>query len=456
MTNTSTPGLVSAEAAADYIRLYILRYRQEYERFCAPPPLGANYPRLPISCYLDAPSLTCYLARDGAAVVDLSREPTYDWAVGGGPALLVDEDPTRTPEWVRQLIRSAGLEGQNIGLYRVVSSTPVPENTWTGRLPTPSATATVSADATAITVHSLPMSWATLLERLSFGAFGPILDLRLPALDAPYWTPRIIRNLGIATADRIYKRFFRYLELLRHVNEPAWDIRSIPARVAIDVRRDFAWAALAASRPGATVSFDDQLQTPIDILRRDRLEPLHLAIAEMETLLDGQDQNEAVFHDYLKQHPILLDVYAEAISKPRWRFRLAESPLEKEYVEPDFVLRYPDHRYALVELERPGHSLATSAGHPTAAVTHAAFQIAEWRDYIAHQYDLLKDDYPDIAADCPGMVIISRQTQSGFDSPGALNRYLTLVRRQLTADVITYDGLLVRARTALTQLSSLV
>jgi hypothetical protein len=88
-------------------------------------------------------------------------------------------------------------------------------------------------------------------------------------------------------------------------------------------------------------------------------------------------------------------------------------------------------------------------------VTHAAFQIAEWRDYIAHHYELLKDDYPGIAADCPGLVVISRQTQSGFSSPSELARYLTLVRRQLAMDVLTYDDLLERARVALAQLSAL-
>jgi len=428
--------------------------------------VGGNYPRFPISPYLNAPSLICYLAEDGAAVADLSGEPTCDWAVAGGPALLVDEEPTRTPDWVRRSIRSAGLEGKNIGLYRIVSPTPLSKETWAGTLPAPSAAATAKADATAITVHSLPMSWSDLIERLSFGAFGPILDLRLATPDAPYWTPRVIRGLGIATADRANKRFFRYLELLRHVNEAAWDIHSIPARVAVDVRRDFAWSAVGASRPGATISFDDQLtgatisfddqlKSPIEVLRRDRLEPLQLAIAEMEVLLDGEDQNEAVFHDYLRTHPILLDVYAEVVSKPRWPFPATQSPLGKTYIEPDFVLRYPEDRYALVELERPGHILATSAGHPTAAVTHATFQVAEWRDYIAHHYDLLRDDYPEIAVDCPGMVIISRQTQSGFDSPAALSRYLALVRRQFAVDVITYDGLLERARMAVAQLSSL-
>jgi hypothetical protein len=82
--------MVTAKRAALYLAEYIRLYRTEYERFTASPPIGAGYPQLQISPYLYSPEIACYVAKDGAVVADFSRVPAYDWAVAGGPALLVD------------------------------------------------------------------------------------------------------------------------------------------------------------------------------------------------------------------------------------------------------------------------------------------------------------------------------------------------------------------------------
>ena len=146
-------------------------------------------------------------------------------------------------------------------------------------MPQPSETATAQVDETTIHVQRFTLSWASLLDRLTFGAFGRILDLKLSGYTSEFWIPRIIRDLGISTADRKNQRFFHYCELLRHADDAAWDPRSAWARANVDVRRDFAFSAAWAERGGVggTLSFEApqaQLGPPF----RDRLAALQAAI----------------------------------------------------------------------------------------------------------------------------------------------------------------------------------
>ena len=195
-------------------------------------------------------------------------------------------------------------------------------------------------------------------------------------------------------------------------------------------------------------------QAPLE-LALDRLARLETAIDGLQALLDKHgDEPESSFHAYLESHPLLLDIYAEAVSRPRFVYPVGESPLGKSYVEPDFILRYPDRRYRLIELERPSKGLATKSGEPRSGVTQAAFQIAEWRDYINNHYGLLADTFPGISSKPMSTVIISRATAArpaGVD----LHRYLAMLREHLAVDeVITYDDLLMKARAAVTQIAS--
>src|SRR5205823_4283323 len=117
----------------------------------------------------------------------------------------------------------------------------------------------------------------------------------------------------------------------------------------------------------------------------DRLEALRQAIEAFRALLEEKaEENEREFHEFLNSNSVLLDASGDAVSKPHFTYPTGESPLDKEYVEPDFLIRYPGNSYKLVELERPDKLMATKQGQPRAEVTQAAFQIAEWKDYIIH------------------------------------------------------------------------
>ena len=90
------------------------------------------------------------------------------------------------------------------------------------------------------------------------------------------------------------------------------------------------------------------------------------------------------------------------------------------------------------------------------AVTHAAFQVAEWKHYINRHYDLIKSRYPGIPGSYTTALIIGRETASSFRATEDPHQYLALVREQLSVDeVLTYDDLVHRARAAVAQLQAL-
>jgi hypothetical protein len=450
--------VVTAAQAGLYLEEYVRRYRSEYARFVAPPPTGGGYPPLQVSPYLHSESMQCYLAVDGAVVLDMSREPPYDWHVAGGPALMADFPTTRTPPWVTDALNAAGILGKPIGIYRVVSQVGIPEPVWQGRLGDPSQLHTANVDQLVIEVFRFRYSWSELIRRLTFGALDLILDMHLPAVSAEFWNPRIIRNMGFFPADRNARRFFDYAELLRHTERAAWDERSAWARAHVDLRRDFAHAITAGKEieEGGSLSLTGP-EPPIGPRFHDRLEALRVATKGLEDLLQTQSAApEAVFHQYLVDNAVLLDVYGTAESKPRFEYPEGERPLGKSYVEPDFVIRYTNQTYKLVELERPAHGMATQAGHPRVAVTHAAFQIAEWKDFIQRHYDLIKTRFPGIAGSYSSMIVISRDTERSFGAAADKNRYIAILRQQVRVEeVLTYDDLVSRARRAIVQLTAL-
>ena len=448
---------LSTAATSEYLREYCKQYREEYERLTAAPPEGAGYPALGISPYLHQGSIECILSPDGALIYAEGDPPDYQWWIAGGPAMMVDYEPSRTPHWVVVLLKKEGIYGKPIGIYRIVSQSPLPDDVWSGRIDSIEEDATTSLTGTKLRVRRTDSPRREVIRRITFGAFAGVLDLELPGPEAPFWQASVIvRRMGFLTADRVNRRFIGYLEILHHADDAAWDPRTIPTRVQVDVRRDFgaAFSAATEAERGASLSFGGRSWVQPFF---DRLTVLQNTLEAFASLLrDKGDAEEAVFHIFLEANPILLDVYAEPVSKPRWPYPAGESPLGKTHVEPDFVLKYADGSYRLVELERPAKRLATAQGQPRAEVNQAAFQIAEWRAYIANHYDLLKASFPGIAVRNTGMIVISRSSIESFGTGREPRKYKELLSSQYPGiEIFTYDELLDRARQAYTRLASL-
>lgn len=447
---------VSAGEVVRYLKIYVESYRRQYTRFTCPPPRGGGYPKIGISPYLYSKELICHLAKDGGAITDFSWQPSYQWEIAGGPALVVDFPQTRTPKELTNLLKQKGLWGKNIGLYRIVSQHGIEDEIWAGHLPEPLLTVQeIVGSETKIEVRCYDLDCKSLIQRLTFGAFCKILDIKLAYNQSDFWVPQIIRNLGFTTADRKFKRFYHYLELFSYMEKAAWDIRSIWARVHLDVRRDF---ASAISRGGRRDGFIEITTPEVKINRfYDRLTAFKKAIDDFENLLNEHLQaDESLFHDFLKQNSVLLDIYGEVISKPRFYYPEGESPLGKKYVEPDFIIKYPNNKYKLVELEKPGKPIATKKGQPRSEVNQAAFQIAEWDTYIKNHYGLIENDFPGISVHRSSMIVIGRESEKSFGSGRDIIKYMEIVASQYSAEVYLYDDLLKMAKQAYIQVASLI
>jgi hypothetical protein len=150
-------------------------------------------------------------------------------------------------------------------------------------------------------------------------------------------------------------------------------------------------------------------------------------------------------------------VYGYCESKQRFNYPEGESsPIGKVYLEPIFIVSYPDQSYKLVELERASKNVATNQGQPRVEVRQAVFQTAEWVHFIRKHYSELKTRYPEIHTKYTTSVIMRRSTQSSFKHVADMNRYKELIIQQYSVDeMLTYDDLFERACSAYTILTGL-
>jgi hypothetical protein len=226
--------------------------------------------------------------------------------------------------------------------------------------------------------------------------------------------------------------------------------------VHVDLRRDFAHAFTIPSGGGTFALPGADAQSNLTDQFVDRLGALDRAIVGFEELLASQPSGaEEIFQTFLEENPVLLDVYGCIEARPRFRYPDGESPLGKQYVEPDFVVRYPGQQYRLIELERPGKQLGTKKGHAAVDLTQAAFQIGEWKTYIAKHYELLREKYPGISTAYRTTIVISRATELQLGGKREAQSMLELYTQQLgTDEVLLYDDLIRRAREAYDRLSA--
>jgi Domain of unknown function (DUF4263) len=173
-------------------------------------------------------------------------------------------------------------------------------------------------------------------------------------------------------------------------------------------------------------------------------------------LRGNPEAHEAKFQEFVEKYPVILDLYGEVIPKPRFAYPSGGGPTGKSHVEPDFLVKYPNETYRIVEIERPSKRLATIDGQPRSELTEAAYQLSEFRDYIQHHYDILATEYPGISANCTYSLIVGRTTERTITTQNDPRRYLRVLCQTYSADdILTYDDLLNRASAAQGILASL-
>ena len=314
---------------------------------------------------------------------------------------------------------------------------------------------------TLLDVRRFNMSMKSLVGAMFFGC--PINPWTIvPWNDATfrenYWICQIVRFFAASASDSGFQRYYYYLEMSQHVDIAAWDPRSAWTRVHADVARDFKYALTLGTPTERNISSISVGDAQVSVLFRDRLERLAEAITRFERLLEeGDDVLEARFQEFLEKNPALIDIYGEVIPHPNWVYpRDTLSPIKKESLVPDFVVRYHGDRYMLVEIERPSKRLGTIHGEPRSDVNQAAFQLAEWRDFIDHHYDLIKGEFPHITGSSPGLIVIGRSRRGSVGPDYDLDGYKRYLRKLFAnSEVFTYDDLLVRAKLAYCRLCAL-
>ncbi|MBW8833051.1 MAG: DUF4263 domain-containing protein [Burkholderiales bacterium] len=442
---------VTIERVAEYLMAYAGRYREDYAVATMPRPRGPGYPAWVLSPYLHESSLDVYVASDGVVIAE-EGEPPYQWFIAGGPAMKVDYEPTRTPDAVSETLASNGLLGKPIGIFRIVAKTEMPAHVWRGQVCGVVRELRIQDKKTGIAAHvrEVNSSLKEVVQSLTFGAYGLILDVHLPTQESQFGESHLTRNLGMFPADLSGRRFFEHLEVFGHADACAWDTRSVGLRVQRDLRRDL--AAVLSNPEGArggSVSLGSV--SPWIEAYNNRLEHLEAAISELRAALRFQgDAIEAVFHAVLEKHPLLLDVYGVCESRPELAYPPGyASPIGKSKLQPDFLIRYPDESYKLVEIERPAKLVATAQGQPRSEVGQAVFQTAEWKHFIKTHYQVVAKRYPGIQAKCRTAVVMSRLHQESFKNIDDARAYMGLMMEQFNIDeFLTFDDLLERACTA--------
>jgi len=450
---------VTAEIVSEFIFSYARRYREEYAQLTTPAPNGPGYPALIDSPYISESDLDIFITNSGVAIVEI-KEPTHLWYIAHGPSLKIDYKHTRTPASVTKYCTDNGLS-THTGIYRIAAKKTLPAPVWKGHIQNTTRKIITKDEKLNITlnIYEINSPLNQLVNELTFGAYGIILKLHLPDQNDQFGSSHITRNLGMFPADLNNRRFFKHLEILGHSDTSAWDARIVNLRVHKDIRRDLAESlSNPQGRGGGYINFGTGQEPSWIESYSNRLTLLQTAISELRAAMQLKgDGVEAVFHEILAKHTLLLDVYGLCESKPEFSYPNGlKSPIGKSKLQPDFLIKYPDQSYKLIEIERPAKSFATVQGQPRAEVTQAVFQTAEWKHYIATHYQTIAHRYPDIQTKCKTSVIMSRSNQESFKNIEDIKSYMGLIKIQYNIDeILTFDDLLERACTAYALLSGL-
>jgi len=170
---------------------------------------------------------------------------------------------------------------------------------------------------------------------------------------------------------------------------------------------------------------------------------LRLAIAELESLLSIAARNEHDLQRCLTRHPVLFGPeYVDVVPKLR---------LGGDY-ELDYALRRASGLVDLVEIEASTHRLFTRKGHPTSALVHAEQQVLDWLDWLELYGGLARRDLPELQRPS-GYVVLGRD--EGMDDAGLRRLRQRNAIWSGAVQVLTFDGLLNRARSLLNRLEGL-
>lgn len=138
---------------------------------------------------------------------------------------------------------------------------------------------------------------------------------------------------------------------------------------------------------------------------------------------------------------LLLDVTAKNVT-PKAR-------LGAEFVV-DFIVERPDFQYTLVEIEKPDVKLYTKDGDPTKELKHATRQMEDYQRWINEHPSYICEKLPNMYSPY-GLVIIGMSSQLTRNEKKRLEQSNVTTRGKY--EIMTFDGLLAKAKSLLKNLS---
>ena len=394
-----------------------------------------------INPFLGSQPLLCLIGTDGIVMYVEEDNLDYAWHIAGGPALMVDYEDTQTPTWVVQMLKDHDIFGEPIGIYRIVGERNLISKYWTSHPLASIASFTKKVNGKPVTFLYFEETWIELLAYLTFGAFGGILSIYQFASDQGHddpWNKFDLHNMGFLTADRQNRRFLKYLKVIPSIDVGMLDTRLCAHRVNMELKN---WASDRMNNNGGMLTFDP---IGVDLLADTKIHLIGEIIDEVEDkILHDPMIMESEIHSTFKKYPFLLEPCGELHSKVRFKYPEGESPLDKDYIEPDFIIKLPNFSYIVVEIEKPQKPLQTQSGNPSFHYTQAHFQTVEFRDYIDRHYRLLTQEFPGIDVNAEYWLVIGR---NGQDDEKLSGRRRLLKRASKADKVFTFDELFERVR----------
>jgi hypothetical protein len=189
-----------------------------------------------------------------------------------------------------------------------------------------------------------------------------------------------------------------------------------------------------------------------------KLSKFSMDIEEFSQLLTKSwDSPEKKFLDYLDTHSHLLDLYAASIEPQPFLVIPDEalSTINGRGRLPDYIARYRDDTYLLIEVERPSKPIFV--GHesqPSHELTQATNQVSQWSEIIRSFGNYLTK-YPGIR-NHRKLIIIGRENVGRFESPEEFRSELNRINQDHEdTTIITFDELVERNRVAIARIKAI-
>lgn len=417
---TQPEALIDPKQLLNFLRQYIDSYRKECRTLTAEPPVGAGYPASLLNkMYTESKRIRAYLLKDGVVIAD-----------------VVEVKPS---------------EG-----YELDNSMEIMPAKLKDRL----------AEGTSIEVVPAEHSLGNFVSMITLGMFnvrigGEVLEFgRRSGL-----AKLMLRN------DRLKKeRPVSCIAWYPYLDKGGWDPKNAWIYAFYDVRYDIAGAIAMQERAGQVFKVDkggEIVATPTDVIWREydiktklgaKLGRFSKDVEEFERLLEeSRGSQEKRFLTYLDEHPYLLDLYAISI-EPQPFLEIPEKKLSTVKGRgrlPDYIAKYRDDTYVLIEIERPDKPIFVGKDiQPSHELTQAINQVSVW-DEIVRSFGNYVSKFPGIR-NHRSLVVIGREHCSKFNSPEEFRTELNRINQQCNRiNVITFDELVERARLAIAKITAI-